>query len=75
MLLEARRVASVGAEIVFLLPTDPGMVNQILKRLVSYPKMRKISKIKPELFYALDHKNHIAGVLEIIKYVFSEDDL
>jgi hypothetical protein len=35
--------------------------------------MRKLSKIKPELFYALDHKNHIASILELIKFVFTDD--
>ena len=75
VLLEARRVACIGAEIAFLLPTDPGILNQIVKRVVTYPKMRKHSGIKPELYYALDHKNHISGILEIIKFVFNEDEL
>jgi ubiquinone/menaquinone biosynthesis C-methylase UbiE len=75
VLLEARRVTVTGGEIAFILPTDPGVLNQIVKRLISYPKLRKLSQIRPELFYALDHKNHIGSILELIKYVFSGDSL
>jgi len=73
VLMEARRVSSIGAELAFLIPTDPGFLNQLVKRTISYPKMRKLSKIKPELFYALDHKNHFASILELIKFVFADD--
>jgi ubiquinone/menaquinone biosynthesis C-methylase UbiE len=75
VLMEVRRVAQVGAEIAFLMPTDPGILNQIIKRIISYPKMRKLSKIRPQVFYALDHKNHIAGIIELIKFVFKDDNL
>jgi len=75
VLLEARRVAIAGGEIAFIVPTDPGLVNQFIKRVISYPKLRKISKIKPELIYALEHKNHIGGILELIKFVYQKDEL
>jgi ubiquinone/menaquinone biosynthesis C-methylase UbiE len=75
VLMEARRVAQVGAEIAFLIPSDPGILNQIVKKLISYPKMRKLSNIRPELSYALDHKNHVAGIMELIGFVFREDCL
>jgi ubiquinone/menaquinone biosynthesis C-methylase UbiE len=75
VLLEARRVTVRGGEIAFIIPTDPGVLNQLVKRIVSYPKLRKLSKTRPELFYALDHKNHVGGILELINFVYSEDRL
>jgi ubiquinone/menaquinone biosynthesis C-methylase UbiE len=75
VLLEAKRVTVSGGEIAFLIPTDPGVLNQLVKRFISYPKMRKLSKIKPELFYAIDHKNHVGSILQIISFVFEKDDL
>ncbi len=73
VLQEVRRVTSKGGEIAFLMPTDPGILNRLIKRVVSYPKLSKISPIKPELYYALDHKNHVASILEQVKYVFQSD--
>lgn len=73
VLQEVRRVTSKGGEIAFLMPTDPGIFNRFIKKAVSYPKLSKISSIKPELYYALDHKNHIASILEQVKYVFQND--
>ena len=73
VLLEARRVTVQGGEIAFIIPTDPGVLNQLVKRVVSYPKLRKLTEIRPELFYALDHKNHVGSILELIKFVYSED--
>jgi hypothetical protein len=75
VLLKARRVTVQGGEIAFIIPTDPGVLNQLVKRVVSYPKLRKLTEIRPELFYALDHKNHVGSILELIKFVYSEDHL
>jgi ubiquinone/menaquinone biosynthesis C-methylase UbiE len=75
VLLEAKRVTRQKGEIAFIVPTDPGLLNQIVKRIVSYPKLRKLSAIRPELFYALDHKNHVGSILELIKFVYSEDEV
>jgi ubiquinone/menaquinone biosynthesis C-methylase UbiE len=75
VLLEARRVTVQGGEIAFVIPTDPGILNQLVKRIVSYPKLRKLTEIRPELFYALDHRNHVGSILEVIKFVYSGDQL
>jgi ubiquinone/menaquinone biosynthesis C-methylase UbiE len=75
VLLEARRVTMRGGEIAFIVPTDPGFLNQLIKRVISYPKLRKLTDIRPQLFYALDHKNHVDSILELIKFVYSEDQL
>jgi ubiquinone/menaquinone biosynthesis C-methylase UbiE len=75
VLLEAKRVTVRGGEIAFIVPTDPGVLNQAIKRVVSFPKLRKLTNVRPELFYALDHKNHVGSILELIKFVYSEDQL
>jgi ubiquinone/menaquinone biosynthesis C-methylase UbiE len=75
VLLETRRVTTTGGEIAFLLPTDPGILNQFIKKHVSYPKLKKLTNIRPGLFYALEHKNHVVGILELIRFVFQNDDL
>jgi len=75
VLLEARRVTRIGGEIAFLLPTDPGVLNQIVKRLISYPRLRKLSRVRPELVYAITHPNHIGALLELIKLVFEHDNI
>ena len=75
MLLEVRRASKTGGEIAFVIPTDPGWMNQIVKKYISYPRMKKFTKLNPKLFYALEHKNHVGGILELIKYVFRNDQL
>lgn len=75
VLLEAKRVTKEGGEIAFVFPTDPGILNHFAKRMISYRKMRKASSIRPQLFYALEHKNHIFSIIELIKFVFQEDEL
>jgi ubiquinone/menaquinone biosynthesis C-methylase UbiE len=74
VLLEARRVTKAGGEIVFVMPTDPGLLNQLIKRVISYPELKKYSDYPPELFYALEHKNHVKGLLTLIEFVYQGDN-
>ena len=75
VMLEARRVTKPGGEIAFALPTDPGILNQFIKRFISGPRLKKYSFISPKTIYALEHPNHVAGLLEFSKLVFEDDDL
>lgn len=75
VLLEMRRVAKPGAEIGFIMPTDPGLLNLLLKKVFAYKSMRNLSTLNPKLIYALEHRNHARSLLEQIKYVFAEDKL
>ena len=75
VLMESRRVTKVGGEIIFAMPTDPGLVNQFIKHFYTFRIMRKFSKYDPALFYALDHPNHIVSLITLIKFIFQEDDL
>jgi ubiquinone/menaquinone biosynthesis C-methylase UbiE len=73
VMLEARRVTRHGGEIAFAMPTDPGIFNHLIKRFLSGPRMKKFSHINPNLIYALEHRNHVSGLLEFCKLVFEED--
>lgn len=75
VLVEVRRVTEIGGEIAFVFPTDPGFINQLIKRTISFRRIKKLTKVKPQLFYALEHKNHVLGIMEFIQHVFRFDDL
>lgn len=72
---ELKRVLKVGGEAVIGMPTDPGIVNRILKRLITIPKAKKSGVANPRLLFALEHRNHIHGLLQIARHVFVEDQL
>ncbi len=74
-LQEMRRVTKIGGEIGISLPADPGVLNRFIKSIISYPRIRKLTDLDPKLIYALEHKNHIGGMLSIMKYVFRDDEL
>jgi ubiquinone/menaquinone biosynthesis C-methylase UbiE len=74
-LMEIRRVMSIGGECRIVLPTDPGFLNQFVKKIYLYRRLRKYSNFPPETIYALEHKNHIGGILALIRFVFRDDDL
>jgi len=75
VLMEVRRVMQPGAEFSVVLPTDPGMANRLVKVLSTYPRVRRLSDLDPRLVYALEHRNHIGGLISLIKYVFARDVL
>jgi ubiquinone/menaquinone biosynthesis C-methylase UbiE len=75
VLFEIKRVAKKGAQIGILLPTDPGILNRLIKYLFTYPKLKKFTTISPKFINALEHKNHVSAIMEQISYVFSSDDL
>lgn len=74
-LLECRRVTKVNGTLSFLVTTDPGFLNQLVKKIYSYPKLNKLSEYPANLIYALDHKNGVINLLAIIRYVFKNDNV
>jgi len=72
---EIRRVLCSGGEAAIGLPTDPGMLNRLVKRFITFPAARKSGIESPELIYALEHRNHIGGLIQIAKEVFKEDQI
>lgn len=70
---EARCVVGRGGTIVVGLPTDPGLANRTIKRLVTYRSMRRAGVLDPRLRYAREHRNGISNLLALIRHVFRED--
>lgn len=65
---EALRVTKPGGSVVFLLPTDPGILNQLTKRLVTYPRMRKHGISMPAYTYALGHVHPFHNLLARLRF-------
>jgi len=63
---ESIRVTRKGGRVVFLLPSDPGLLNQATKRLFTYPKLKRLGVARPQLLYALEHKNPIHNLIAVI---------
>ena len=70
VLMEAKRVCKNGGEVIFILPTDPGLLNGLVKRVISYRKLRSLGHPNPRLIYALDHKNHVNSIISQFSFVF-----
>jgi len=75
VLLELKRVTKPSGRIVIGMPCDPGLLNRLVKNLVTYRVMKKAGISNPQLSYALEHRNGISNILAICKDVFSEDSL
>jgi ubiquinone/menaquinone biosynthesis C-methylase UbiE len=73
VLMEAKRVCKGGGEIVFILPTDPGLLNGLVKRLISFRKLKLIGHPNPKLIYSLDHKNYINSIISQFSFVFDSN--
>lgn len=74
-LLECRRVTKENGHLSFLVTADPGFLNQLVKKIYSYPKLNKLSEYPASLIYALDHKNGVINLLAIIRYIFRYDEI
>lgn len=65
---EALRVSKPEGSLVFLMPTDPGLLNQLLKRALTYPKLRRLGVRHPQYIYSLEHKNPIHNLIAVSRY-------
>jgi ubiquinone/menaquinone biosynthesis C-methylase UbiE len=74
-LSEIRRVVKPGGQVVIALPADPGILNRLVKKLITFPKMKRMGILSPNLEYAREHINGVGNLLEFIKSQFSNDDL
>lgn len=72
---EIRRVVKKSGEISILLSTDPGLLNNLSRFLVTNRIIKWHTSLSPKLIYALDHKNHTSSLIEMIKFVFDSDEL
>lgn len=72
---EMRRVARrEGGVLTLLLPTDPGIVYRIGKRLTTGRRAAKAGySDRYELLAALDHRNHFPSIIQQLIHVFRKD--
>lgn len=73
VLQEARRVVKDNGQITIGLPTDPGILNRLIKKIFTYPKMKRLGILNPKLEYAREHINAVGNLVELIKFNFSDD--
>lgn len=74
-LLEMRRVVRDRGTITIGMPTDPGILNRLVKWVVTYPQMRRTGVRDPRLIYAREHRNSITSILALVAHVFSDDEV
>ena len=65
---EAIRVTRAGGNVFFLIPCDPGFMNQAIKQLITYPRMRRRGLRQPEYVYALEHPNPVHNILALLRH-------
>ena len=74
-LCEISRILDKNGEIAILMPTDPGLLNRLIKKFTVHKKAKRLENYDSRLIYALDHRNHIDALISIIKYVFKDDKI
>lgn len=73
---EIRRVTMDGGLISIYLPSDPGLLYRIAQMLVSNNSFKNhFSKKELKLLRALEHRNHVSSLLEMIYEIFESDEL
>lgn len=71
--VELRRVIKPNGQLVICMPCDPGIVNRLIKFLVTYPKMKRSGIQNPKLDYAREHRNAVGNLVALANHVFSND--
>ena len=73
---EIRRVLKTGGTADLFLPSDPGLAFRAAKRLgpVRAASRRGLGDVK-KLVDARDHRNHVAGLAEMIRHTFRQDQI
>lgn len=69
---EARRVCKNGGLISIYLPTDPGVIYRLMRKIVTWRKSRRL-KIDYEYINSLGHRNHFYSIFNILKKEFKCD--
>lgn len=67
---EISRVLRPGGTFVAAMPTDPGVLNRLVKRVATFPLMRRAGIQSPELVYAREHVNAINRIVTLFGVAF-----
>jgi ubiquinone/menaquinone biosynthesis C-methylase UbiE len=75
VLEEMRRVTRNRGQVILGLPSDPGIMNRLVKKVITYPQMKKAGILNPAVLYAREHRNGVANLLELARFVFANDSV
>lgn len=74
-LREVKRVVKPGGHIPILVPADPGFSYRVLRSLTSVRRAKKLGFDSGALVHALEHRNHVSSLNQMIKYVFNDSEI
>ena len=75
VLKELRRTTKSGGQILIAMPTDAGFANTTVKKLITFPKLKRNGVPDPKGYYQDSHKNDVRALLALIKKTFNEDEV
>ena len=73
VLLEIRRLLKIGGMATIFLPCDPGFLVRLARSLTTARKASKIGFKGYSLMIVREHRNHIGGLLTMLKFVFRSE--
>jgi len=73
-LKEMRRVCKDDGLVSIYLPCDPGLLYRVMRNLALRKRIKSLG-INYNLILARDHQNHFMSILELIKYIFQNDNI
>jgi SAM-dependent methyltransferase len=74
-LTEWRRAIKLNGKIVFYVPTEPSLSLNMIRKVWTARKARKLGFFGYKLYIARDHINSYSNIIEIAKYVFRNDTM
>ena len=74
-LREVKRVVKPDGRISILVPADPGLFYRALRFLTSARRAKKLGFDSGALVHALEHRNHVGSINQMIRYVFRESEI
>lgn len=72
---ELVRILRPGGQLIVGMPTDSGILNFLVKKLFTFRRARKLGISNIELIYALEHRNQIQGLINILRSVLLKGKL
>jgi len=75
ILNEVRRLLKNEGVASFLIPSDPGLLYRLLRRISSERKLKKLGFQYGKFLHAIEHRNHIQSLNEQIRFVFENDQV
>jgi phosphatidylethanolamine/phosphatidyl-N-methylethanolamine N-methyltransferase len=75
VLEEIKRLIRPGGVATIYLTCDPGLALRFIRRITMQQKANKLGFHGFKLLMAREHRNHVGGLLEMIKFVFRDASL